>query len=91
MPSLLRPDLQLNTMATPVCISLGIISLEATATLGAILDRHANDMPHKSRVLPSGEKVIAKVLPASFKWKDQIPLVDYHLLIVGCLLYRFPT
>ena len=55
----------------------------ATATLGAILDRHADHMPHKSRVLPSGEKVIAKVLPASFKWKDQIPLVDYHLSDCG--------
>jgi hypothetical protein len=55
----------------------------ATATLGAILDRHADHMPHKSRVLPSGEKVIAKVLPASFKWKDQIPLVDYHLFDCG--------
>ena len=40
-------------------------------------------MPHKSRVLPSGEKIIAKVLPANFKWKDQIPLVDYHLFDCG--------
>ena len=51
----------------------------ATATLGAILDRHADHMPHKTRVLPSGEKVVAKVLPSNFKWKDQIPLVDEHL------------
>ena len=33
----------------------------ATATLGAILDKHANHMPHKTQVLPSGEKVVAKV------------------------------
>ena len=51
----------------------------ATATLGAILDRHANHMPHKTWVLPSGEKVVAKVLPSNFKWKDQILLVDEHL------------
>ena len=51
----------------------------AIATLGAILDRHADHMPHKTRVLPSGEKVVAKVLPSNFKWKDQIPLVDEHL------------
>ena len=55
----------------------------ATATLGAILDRHANHMPHKTRVLPSREKVIAKVLPANFKWKDQIPPVDEHLADCG--------
>ena len=42
----------------------------ATATLGAILDRHADHMPHKTRVLSSGEKVVAKVLSTNFKWKD---------------------
>ena len=57
----------------------------ATATLGAILDRHADHMPHKTRVLPSGEKVVAKVLPSNFKWKDQIPLVDEHLADCGLL------
>ena len=57
----------------------------ATATLGAILNRHADHMPHKTRVLPSGEKVVAKVLPANFKWKDQIPLVDEHLADCGLL------
>ena len=51
----------------------------ATATLGAILDRHVDHMPHNTWVLPSGEKVVAKVLPSNFKWKDQIPLVDEHL------------
>ena len=57
----------------------------ATVTLGAILDRHADHMPHKTRVLPSGEKVVAKVLPSNFKWKDQIPLVDEHLADCGLL------
>ena len=57
----------------------------ATATLGAILDRHAEHMPHKTRVLSSGEKVVAKVLPSNFKWKDQIPLVDEHLADCGLL------
>ena len=55
------------------------------ATLRAILDRHADHMPHKTRVLPSGEKVVAKVLPSNFKWKDQIPLVDEHLADYGLL------
>ena len=57
----------------------------ATAMLGAIFDRHADHMPHKIRVLPSGEKVVAKVLPSNFKWKDQIPLVDEHLANCGLL------
>ena len=30
-------------------------------------------MPHRSRVLSSGEKVVTKVLPATWKWKDTIP------------------
>ena len=57
-----------------------------TTTFGAILDRHANHMPHKTCVLPSGEKVVAKVLPANFKWKDQIPLVDEYLTNCGLSL-----
>ena len=39
----------------------------ATTTLGAILDRHVDHMPHKTRVLSFGEKVVAKVLPSNFK------------------------
>ena len=58
-------------------------TIVATAALGAILDRHADHMPHKSRVLSSGEKVVAKVLPANFKWKDQIPILDEHLADCG--------
>ena len=57
----------------------------AIATLGAILDRHEDHMPHKTWVLPFGEKVVAKVLPSNFKWKDQIPLVDEHLADCGLL------
>ena len=30
-------------------------------------------MPHRSRVLSSGEKVVTKVLPATWKWKDTVP------------------
>ena len=42
-------------------------------------------MPHNTWVLPSREKVVAKVLPSNFKWKDQIPLVDEHLAECGLL------
>ena len=39
----------------------------ATDALRVILNRNADHMPHKTRVLPSGEKAVAKVLPANFK------------------------
>ena len=62
-------------------------TIVAIATLGAILSRHADHMPHKTRVLPFGEKVVVKVLLANFKWKDLISLVDEHLLDYGLLLF----
>ena len=37
----------------------------ATAVLGAIFDEHADHMPYKTRVLSSGEEVVAKVLHSS--------------------------
>ena len=55
----------------------------ATATVGAILDRHVDHMPHNTCVLLSGERIVAKVLSANLKWKDQIPLVDEHLANCG--------
>ena len=51
-------------------------TLQATATLGCILDRAADHMPHRSRVLDFGSKVVAKILPASWKWKDSIPKIN---------------
>ena len=33
-------------------------------------------MPHRTRTLKSGEKVVSKVLPATFQWKDQIPVIN---------------
>ena len=57
----------------------------ATATLEAILDRHADHMPHKTLALPSVEKVVTKVFPSNFKWKDKIPLVDEHIADYGLL------
>ena len=82
MQSLQLPVMQHKTIGIRVCVSHTIV---ATAMLEAILDRHADHMPHKTRVLPSGEKVVAKVLPSNFKWKDQIPLVDEHLADCGLL------
>ena len=44
---------------------------QATATLQCILDKSADHMPHRSRVLAS-EKVVSKVLPTTWKWKETI-------------------
>ena len=48
-------------------------TVQATATLRCILEKSADHMPHRSRVLSSGEKVVTKVLPATRKWKDTVP------------------
>ena len=42
-------------------------TVQATTTLRRILEKSADHMPHRSRVLSSGEKVVTKVLPATWK------------------------
>ena len=34
------------------------------------MDKSADHMPHRSRVLTCGKKVVTKVFPATWKWKD---------------------
>jgi hypothetical protein len=43
---------------------------QATATLATIIVPLADAMPHKTRTLTTGEKVVEKVLPTGTKWKD---------------------
>jgi hypothetical protein len=43
---------------------------QATATLATIIAPLADAMPHKTRTLSTGEKVVEKVLPTGTKWKD---------------------
>ena len=45
---------------------------QATASLKCILDREADHMPHRSRTLKEGDKVVSKILPASFQWEGQL-------------------
>ena len=47
-------------------------TIQATTTLRCILDRSADHVPHRSRVLAFGKKVVSKVLPAIWKWKETI-------------------
>jgi hypothetical protein len=45
-------------------------TLQAAATLSTIIVPLADAMPHKTRTLPSGEKVVQMVLPTGTKWKN---------------------
>ena len=56
---------------------------QATATLRCVLEKSADHMPHRSRVLPSGEKVVSMILPATFKWKETIPEVNSANAVFG--------
>ena len=47
-------------------------SKQDTASLKCILDREVDHMPHCSRTLKEGDKVVSKILPASFQWKGQL-------------------
>jgi hypothetical protein len=51
--------------------------MQATVTLRCILNKSVD---HRSRTLASSEKVVSKVLPATWKWKESIP----ELNIVNC-------
>jgi hypothetical protein len=47
--------------------------LQATATLRLLLEQSANHIPYKTRTLETGEKVVSKCLPSSWRWKDSLP------------------
>jgi len=56
---------------------------QATATLKCLLEKSADHMPHRTHTLPTGEKVVSKVLPATFKWKETIPEVNATNAVFG--------
>ena len=58
-------------------------TLQVAATLQCVLEKKADHMPHRAHTLPSGEKVVSKVLPAIFKWKETIPEVNAANAIFG--------
>lgn len=49
---------------------------QAIATLGCILEKTADYMPHRTRTLESGKKVVSMILPATFQWKDTISEIN---------------
>jgi hypothetical protein len=48
-------------------------TLQATPTLCQMLEQSADHMPHKTTTLETGEKVVSKCLPSSWRWKDSLP------------------
>ena len=57
---------------------------QAAATLSNIIVPMADAMPHKTRTLPTGEKVVQMVLPTGTKWKDILVDVNDVGVRVGC-------
>jgi hypothetical protein len=51
-------------------------TMQAIAILRCMLERSADHMPHRSTTLPTGESVVTKTLPSSFKWKDTLPALN---------------
>ena len=47
-------------------------TVQAAASLKCILEKQADHMPHRTRTLKTGEKVVSMCLPATFQWKNQI-------------------
>jgi hypothetical protein len=49
-----------------------IHTLQATTTLRQMLEQSVDHMPHKTTTLETGEKVVSKCLPSSWRWKDSL-------------------
>jgi hypothetical protein len=59
-------------------------TLQASATLSTIIVPLADAMPHKTRTLSSGEKVVQMVLPTGTKWKNILTDINEVGRIAGC-------
>ena len=44
---------------------------QAATSLKCILEKQANHMPHRTRTLKIGEKVVSMCLPATLQWKKK--------------------
>ncbi len=51
-------------------------TLQATATLRILLENSADHMPHKAHTMESGEKVVSKCLPSSWRWNETLPEIN---------------
>jgi hypothetical protein len=50
--------------------------MQAIATLRCMLEKSVDHMPHRSTTLATGEFVVMKMLPSSFKWKETLPALN---------------
>jgi hypothetical protein len=50
--------------------------LQAIATLRCQLEKSADHMLRRSTTMPTGETMVTKTLPSSFKWKDTLPALN---------------
>jgi hypothetical protein len=50
--------------------------LQATATLRLMLEQTVDHMPHRTTTIETGEKVVSKCLPSSWRWKDSLPEIN---------------
>jgi hypothetical protein len=51
-------------------------TVQAIATLRCMLEKSADHVPHRSTTMPTGETMVTKTLPSSFKWKDTLPALN---------------
>ena len=51
-------------------------TLQATANLSMLLENNADRMPHKTKTLDLGEKVVSMCLPPSFCWNETLPEIN---------------
>jgi hypothetical protein len=50
--------------------------LQATATLRLMLEQTVDHMLHRTTTIETGEKVVSKCLPSSWRWKDSLPEIN---------------
>ena len=50
--------------------------LQATATLRLMPKQTVDHMPHHTTTVETGEKVVSKCLPSSWRWKDPLPEIN---------------
>jgi ribosomal protein L34E len=67
-----------------------VATRQACASLAAMIEGVANLMPHKFRTLPSGERVIERILPSGTKWKDlQHHINEVLFLVMGHYIHFY--
>jgi hypothetical protein len=72
-----------------------VATRQACTSLSAMIEGATDLMPHKFRTLPSGERVVERVLPSGTKWKDLLHRINevlfpYYGLLSSFYVLRWP-